>query len=611
MSKKKQTQTLKNESLTKESLTKESLTKESLAKESLTKESLAKESLTKESMVPVLIACFGLAIICLIAYFPGLSNALVDWDDLQYVYEVSLINDLSFGGIRHIFSRYLMGNYHPFTVLSLIFNYNLSGVEPFSYHLTNLVIHIFNSILVLLVILRMNKGMLAAGITAALFAVHPMHVESVVWAAERKDVLYTFFFLCSFLSYLKYIHTGHFRLMALALVLFIFSCFSKGMAVTLPLIMFAADYAMGRKNVKNLFVEKIPFLLVSMVFGIVAVDAQQKWGAIADFPEYGFIDRIFLAIYSFVFYLNKMIVPTGLSAFYPYPVKTGNWFPPLIYFSLMVLFIYKALAFYTIKREKFVFFGILFYGISILPMVQLLPVGDMIAADRYFYVSSIGLFFIAGVVAEKLVNWYGLKFVYLNTSIIMFFAAIIGILTYLSNQQSRVWKNDFTLLTHALKAQPLSHVANTKMGINHQLAGRTDQAIEYYEKALSLRRNSTAANNLGQCYVDKKQYALSLPYFQLSIALKPNDSQTWFNMGNAYDSLGNYNEAVRDYTIALEHDKNLFKAYNNRACAFFALGKWEEGNEDMRIAARGGHATAIQYLKGLERERSQKAEVKH
>ena len=595
MSKKKQTQTPK---------------KELRKNEAPENNSLTKESLTKESIVPVLIASLVLAVICLIAYCPGLNNALVDWDDLQYVYEVSLIRDLSFKNICHIFSSYLMGNYHPFTVLSLIFNYHVSGVEPFSYHLTNLVIHIFNSILVLLVILRMNKGMMAAGITAALFAVHPMHVESVVWAAERKDVLYTFFFLCSFLSYLKYINTGHFRLIGLAWLLFIFSCFSKGMAVTLPLIMLTADYAMGRNNVKKLFIEKIPFLLVSMVFGIVAVDGQQKWGAIADLPEYGFIDRIFLAIYSFVFYLNKMIVPTGLSAFYPYPVKTGNWFPPLIYFSVLVLFIYKALAFYTIKRERFVFFGILFFGISILPVVQLLPVGDMIAADRYFYVSSIGLFFIAGVVAEKLVSRHGLKFAYLHTSITVLFAAIIGILTYLSNQQSRVWKNDFTLLTHALQAQPLSHVANTKMGIYHQLAGRTDQSIEYYEKALSLRRNATAANNLGQCYVDKKQYALSLPYFQLSIALKPNDPQTWFNMGNAYDSLGNHDEAIRDYTVALEHDKNLFKAYNNRACSFFALGKWEEGHEDMKIAARGGHATAIQYMVGLERERSQKAEAK-
>ena len=193
----------------------------------------------------------------------------------------------------------------------------------------------------------------------------------------------------------------------------------------------------------------------------------------------------------------------------------------------------------------------------------------------------------------------------------MFFAAIIGLLTYLSNQQSRVWKNDFTLLTHSLQAQPLSHVANTKMGIFHQLAGRTDQSIEYYEKALSLRRNSTAANNLGQCYVDKKQYALSLPYFQLSIALKPNDPQTWVNMGNAYDSLGNYNEAIRDYTIGIEYDKSLFKAYNNRACSLFALGKWEEGLEDMRIAAQGGHASAIQYMNGLERERSKKAEANH
>ena len=595
MSKKKQTQTPK---------------KELLKNESPENNSLKKESLTKESIFPVLIASLVLAVICLIAYCPGLNNALVDWDDLQYVYEVSLIRDLSFKNICHIFSSYLMGNYHPFTVLSLIFNYHVSGVEPFSYHLTNLVIHIFNSILVLLVILRMNKGMLAAGITAALFAVHPMHVESVVWAAERKDVLYTFFFLFSFLFYLKYIDTGHFRFIASAFVFFVFSCFSKGMAVTLPLIMLAADYALDRKDYQKLFVEKIPFLLVSMLFGMVAIDGQQKWGAIAYYPEYGFIDKFFLSVYSFSFYLCKLICPTDFSVVYPYPVKTGDWLPPTIYFSLLVLLIYKALAFCTIKREKAVFFGILFFGISILPVLQLLPVGDSITADRYSYVASIGLFFIAGVLVEKLVSVYGLKFTYLNTSFIAFFAAIIGLLTYLSNQQSRVWKNDFTLLTHALQAQPLSHVSNTKMGIYHQLAGRTDQSIEYYEKALSLRRNATAANNLGQCYVDKKQYALSLPYFQLSIALKPNDPQTWFNMGNAYDSLGNYDEAIRDYTVALEHDKNLFKAYNNRACSFFALGKWEEGHEDMKIAARGGHATAIQYMVGLERERSQKAEAK-
>ena len=362
----------------------------------------------QESMVPVLNACFGLAIICLIAYFPGLSNAFVEWDDLHYIREISLVRDLSFESIRKIFCSYLLGNYHPFTALSLVFNYNLSGVEPFSYHLTNLVIHIFNSILVLLMVLRMNKGMLAAGITAALFAVHPMHVESVVWAAERKDVLYTFFFLFSFLFYLKYIDTGHFRFIDLAFVFFVFSCFSKGMAVTLPLIMLAADYALDRKDYQKLFVEKIPFLLVSMLFGMVAIDGQQKWGAIAYYPEYGFIDKIFLSVYSFSFYLCKLICPKGFSVVYPYPVKTGDWLPPTIYFSLLVLLIYKALAFCTIKREKAVFFGILFFGISILPVLQLLPVGDSITADRYSYVASIGLFFIAGVLVEKLVSVYGL-----------------------------------------------------------------------------------------------------------------------------------------------------------------------------------------------------------
>ncbi len=555
----------------------------------------------QESRVPVLNACFGLAIICLIAYFPGLSNAFVEWDDLNYIREISLVRDLSFESIRKIFCSYLLGNYHPFTALSLVFNYNLSGVEPFSYHLTNLVIHIFNSILVLLMVLRMNKGMLAAGITAALFAVHPMHVESVVWAAERKDVLYTFFFLFSFLFYLKYIDTGHFRFIASAFVFFVFSCFSKGMAVTLPLIMLAADYALDRKDYQKLFVEKIPFLLVSMLFGMVAIDGQQKWGAIAYYPEYGFIDKFFLSVYSFSFYLCKLICPTGFSVVYPYPVKTGDWLPPTIYFSLLVLLIYKALAFCTIKREKAVFFGILFFGISILPVLQLLPVGDSITADRYSYVASIGLFFIAGVLVEKLVSVYGLKFTYLNTSFIAFFAAIIGILTYLSNQQSRVWKDDLTLFTHAAKVQPLSIVAHTKVGVYHDLAGRTDEAIKYYEKALSISpQNYIALNNIGQCYVVKKQSAAAIPYFQKAIYVKSNDPETWFNMGCAYHTMGNFEEAVRDYTFALEHNKNHFNAYNNRAMAYFAIGEWQKGIEDMRKAAQGGNANAIESMKALE-----------
>jgi tetratricopeptide (TPR) repeat protein len=560
-----------------------------------------KELPAQESIVPVLLASFGLAIICLIAYFPSLSNGFVDWDDKQYIHESGLVSDLSPGSIRNIFSKYTLANYHPFTVLSLALNYKVSGAEPFSYHLTDLVLHIFNSILVLLVVLRMNQGLLAAGITAALFAVHPMHVESVAWASERKDVLYTFFFLCSFLSYLKYISTGNFRLIALALVLFIFSCLSKGMAVTLPLIMFAADYALGRKNYKKIIMEKIPFLFVSLVFGVVAVAGQHHGEAIATYHEHGFVDRILLSIYGFAFYLYKMIIPTGFSALYPYPIKAGNWFPPMVYVSLLVLFIYTALALCTIRRQKFVFFGLSFFVLSILPVLQLLPVGDAVAADRYFYVSSIGLFFLAGEVLEKSVKKYGKRFAYLNPSIILIFLTIIGGLTYLSNQQSRVWKNDVTLFTQAARVQPLSPMAHGKLGLAHQIDGRIDQAMECYRKALALtRRSSILLTNMGQCYVSKEEYALSIPYFQESIDLKPNDPLTWYNMGNAHGFLGNYKEAIRDFTIAIEQNKNYFNAYNNRAAAFLAIGESEKGLQDMRIAAQGGQANAIQFLKGLE-----------
>jgi tetratricopeptide (TPR) repeat protein len=211
------------------------------------------------------------------------------------------------------------------------------------------------------------------------------------------------------------------------------------------------------------------------------------------------------------------------------------------------------------------------------------------------------LFFIAGVLAEKSVSGWGLKFTYLKSLIITFFVWVIGALTYLSNQQSRVWKNDLTLFTHAMNVQPLSHIAYTKVGVYHNVAGRIDEAMQYYEKALALSsKNFIVLNNIGQCYVDKKQYALSIPYFQKAIYLKSNDPDTWYNMGNAYHSLGNFEEAVRDYTIALENNKYHFNAYNNRASAFFAMGEWEKGLQDMRMAAQGGNANAIQSLMVLE-----------
>jgi hypothetical protein len=272
-------------------------------------------------------------IITYICFSNALKNDFTNWDDPGYVIDNALVKSLSFDNLKAIFSTYVMGNYHPVAILSLAIDFYFHQLDPHGFHATSVILHLINVLLVFLFVQKLSNRLIAAFIAAVLFGIHPMHVESVSWVAERKDLLYVLFYMASIIAYTLFIKKEKNKTVyyAASIALFILSLLSKGQAVTLPVILLLIDYYSSRTFDKKVFLEKIPFFAISIVMGVVAVLAQKESGAIADMPNHAWYDRIFFASYSFINYIWKMILPLNLSAYYPYPVKQGNFYPSFFY----------------------------------------------------------------------------------------------------------------------------------------------------------------------------------------------------------------------------------------------------------------------------------------
>ncbi len=325
-----------------------------------TKKTLHKDQKTSAPSLRSTNAFFLLSILVLVVitsaiYFKSLNNQLTNWDDNHYIIENADIKTFHGDSLNYtfkkIFKTYEQGNYHPLTMLSYALEYEKFKLNPRPYHLSNLILHLFNTLLVLCFIWLLTKQKWVAFITAILFAIHPMHVESIAWVSERKDVLYSFFYLSALCTYIFYLQKeqkkGLFYL--LTLLLFVFAVLSKAMAISLPIVFFAIDYFLGRKITLKNSLAKAPFLLISLVFGIIAILAQKSGNAMDDITQYNFFDRILFSTYGLMTYLLKLIAPIGLSGFYRYPVKTAGMYPVVFYVAPLLII---SLS-YLIYRSKF------------------------------------------------------------------------------------------------------------------------------------------------------------------------------------------------------------------------------------------------------------------
>ena len=470
-----------------------------------------------------------------------------------------------------------MSNYQPVVIFIYAVIYHFAGLKPYSWHLFNLLFHLINVVLVYLLIKRISGKSILGLMVSALFALHPLHVESITWIASTKDVVYTSFYLISLKFYLEYVKNKSKINYLLALLLFILSCLSKGMAVTLPLILLLIDYFQKRKYSLILVIEKLPFLIVSLLMSIVTVFAQTN--AIGTTEATNFFQNILVASHSLLFYIIKTILPLNLSAFYPYPIKTSAIVNYEFLISLPIALILLSGIYYSKKFNKIIISGFLFFLINVLMVLQLIPVGKAIAADRYYYLSSIGLFFIIAYYFDM----YGQKYTGKNVSYIIF-SVLVLLLGYLSLERQNVWKDSITLWNDIIQKDPENpnnYDAYYNRGLAYELIDDRKSAIESYQYAAKLNTNDgDVFNNLGLSLYKTGKYIEALEVFNRAAQLKPDNANIFNNRGNVKSRLMDLKGALEDISKAIQINPNLADAYSNRGIVKTALNDYIGAMDD-------------------------------
>ena len=530
-------------------------------------------------------ALLGLAVILAVtfaSFYPSLNAGFTNWDDLDYVTESPYIVHLNGESIATMFSQEIASNYHPLTILSLALNYQMSTLNPASYHWTNLILHLLNVVLVFwFVYLLLDRKIWGALLTAFLFAIHPMHVESVAWIAERKDVLYTFFFVAALITYLNYLKNKKTAYYVYTLILFVLSCLSKPTAVMLPVILVLLDWYKNRDLLAKVWLEKIPFFALSVLFGIITIIVQSDTAVIVgESDTHNLFERFIFACYGTMMYIVKLFVPIGLSAFHPYPkvLSAVHYISPLVVLGL------GGLLVWSLRKTKVVALGLLFYGAMIALTLQFVQVGNAIISDRYTYAAYIGLFLIFGwlldnFLAKKNIS-SGLQYGVLGG------IAAIGILfCTMTYQRCDVWQNSGNLWSNVIKQYPNSHIAHNQLGNYYFEAQRYDESLTHLNQAVQLKPVYYKARiSRGKLFRRQKKYAEALTDYNKAIDLEPNRDEAYNNRGNIYFETQQYDKALADYQKVTELNPGESKAYGNTGAIYAQQGKFPQALESLNKA---------------------------
>jgi protein O-mannosyl-transferase len=517
-----------------------------------------------------LIISFFLVLVTAAVFWQVRSFDFVRYDDDKYVTENRHVQaGLTRGGIAWAFQSVYANNWHPLTWLSHMLDCQLFATNPGGHHLTNLFLHIINTLLLFFVLKRMTDLPWRSAFVAALFAIHPLHIESVAWVAERKDVLSTLFFMLTVLAYVRYVERpGIYRYLAVPLF-FAMGLMSKPMLVTMPFVLLLLDFwPLGRlhlegslfktdgsglkaagdgdeiRSVMGLVIEKIPLFILAGASICVTLFAQ--WSGIAPIVSLPFATRISNALVSYISYTGKMIWPYDLAVFYPYPESIPLW---QVGGAVLLLILVTAAAVRLRNRYPYVIAGWLWYLGTLVPVIGLVQVGYQSMADRYTYLPMIGLFIaIAWIVPDLLVRWR-----FRRIALTALAVCVIAALMTASLFQIRYWQNSMTMFARALSVTKNNFVIETNMGASLAEQGKFGEAITHYQEALRI---------------------------------KPDDFEARYNLANALARQGKLDEAVSHYAGILQTQPDSAAVHNNMGIALSQLGRTDEAVDHFREAIR-------------------------
>lgn len=488
-----------------------------------------------------------LTVITIIVYASSLTNGFTNWDDEGYILKNELLPSIH---LNQIFSRFVMGNYHPITVLVQAIEYQFFGTEANGYHTISLLLHICNVLLLFVFVRMFFSNEIAAFIAALLFAIHPTHVESVSWVSAQKDLLYTGFFFASVIMYVRYVQSQRRHKMNYVwmLLFFVLSNLSKAQAVTLPVVLVLIDWYKEKKIPWKQLGEKVPLFALAIVFGVIAIIAQKESESIQELEQHSFGVQILFSFYALTQYLIRFFLPINLNTYYAYPEKAGDSYPWIIYTAPVIVLIIAYLVFRFRKSQELLVFGVLFFVVNIFLVLQLLPVGGAITADRYTYLSYAGLNIPLAFFLEKV--WSRKSLAAVRVPFIGAGAVWLIFLTYSANARTHVWKSSETLWLDAIKKND---------------------------------RLPNAHNNLGSYYQKNDELALAKKHFDIAINLQPDFANARINRCDYYRVVNKIDSALMDgnYAVKLEPDNK--SAHQNRGIAYAIAGKLDSAMYDFKL----------------------------
>jgi len=548
------------------------------------------------------------AVITALCLFPLLRNGFTNWDDEYYVVNNSLLRGPDWIGI---FTRPVVSNYHPLTVLSLAANFAISGKDPRSYLILNLLLHLLNVVLVFVFIYSIShRQTLVAFFTALIFGIHPMHVESVAWISERKDLLYTLFYLLALIQYWQFLQSRKPLHLWLCFLLFVFSLLSKPAAIVLPLVLFLMDYWQQRSITRQVVLEKIPFVLVAALFAIITLKLQSVT-AMTSLDLYPFWVRLFFASYAVMVYFLWFFVPYPLSAFHPFP-EPGH-LGLVIYLAPLFL---AALLFviWQFRKNRLVVFGLMFFLVNILLVLQLLPIGMTIVSERYTYVPYIGLAFLFTMLASEYLKEKRLVPAIAGAVVIF---SLFGFLTF---NRAQVWKDSDSLWSDVINHYPdASLPRGERAQSNYSKATMIDEAAaaQLFERIIEdctvvINKETDASNSNGKkggtsmykmrsvAYNSLKQYEKALADIEAWLAINPEDSEALYQRGTLLvNHYKKYSEALADFNRAIQINPQ-GKYYLNRSICHYNLGDLAKARTDAEMASQKGVAIPENYRNTLK-----------
>jgi Tfp pilus assembly protein PilF len=529
-------------------------------------------------------------------YWPATHHDFINFDDPDYVTaNVHVQNGLTLGNIQWAFSHLVSSNWHPVTMLSHMLDCQLFGLKPGAHHLVSVLFHAANTVLLFALLRSLTGAVWRSALVAALFALHPLHVESVAWISERKDVLSAFFGLLCLMAYAQYV--GKSRVHSpqskgfyfLALLFFALGLMSKAMLVTWPFVMLLLDWWPLRRiydlrftiyNLKPLLIEKIPFFALAAAASVVTYVAQKQGGAVVAMENLPLGERAGNALVSYCRYLGKLFWPVDLAVFYPHPI---HWPVAEVVLAGVFLAGISALVFLQRRRQPFLLMGWLWFVGTLMPVIGLVQAGEQAMADRYTYIPSVGIFILTIWGAHELARGWRHHAMGLSAA----GTATLVLCVVLTRQQLGYWQDSETLFRHALKVTRNNYIALDNYGNALFDKGRPGEAIREFREALRLKPDDANAHyNLGAALGAIGQIDEAIPQFQPAIRLKPGDAWDYYDLGVALAKKGQTDEAIRQFQTALRLKPDDPKVHFNLGDALVKKGQTGEAISQYREAIR-------------------------